>query len=308
MGRPRAARKGRLTFLVYRAVAAFLRPIPRPIVMLAASLVGEVSALVSRERREVVAANLRVVVGGSASERFVRRLVRAAFRSYARYWGDVAKLSPRDLRRLDRRYVPEGVEHIRDALRAGGIIFALPHLGSWEIGGLWASREGFPFTTVAEDAVSEEMTQWFIHRRERLGMQILRLDANTSVALLRELRAKRAIALVADRDVVGDGIDVTFFGRKTQAPAGPAVLALRSGATIIPCVVYQDRYGMHQARFGPPLKPTREGSLRDDVMRLTSELVAVFEGFIRVAPEQWHVFQPVWPGARSPSRVETPGA
>ena len=274
--------------------------------MLVASIVGQISAALSRQRRAVVAANLRVVVGESMSARTMQRLVRASFRSYARYWGDVAKLSPRDLRRLDRRYVPDGVEHIRDALAVGGVIFALPHLGSWEIGGLWASREGFPFTTVAEDAVSEEMTQWFIRRRERLGMQILRLSATTSVELLRELRANRAIALVADRDVVGDGIDVTFFGRPTKAPAGPAVLALRSGATIIPCVVYQDRYGMHSARFGPPLKPTREGSLRDDVSRLTSELAAVFEEYIRVAPEQWHVFQPVWPELAS--RLETDGS
>lgn len=295
MGRPRAARNGRLSFFLYRAVAAFARPLPRSLAMLLASVAGGASERLSPRRRAVVAANLRVVVGEETPERDLRRLVRASFRSYARYWAEVAKLSPADLRHLDRRFVAEGVEHIRAALSTGGVVFALPHLGSWEIGGIWASREGFAFTAVAENAVNEEMTRWFIDRRERLGMHILRFGSDTSVALLNELRAGRAIALVADRDVVGDGIEVPFFGRMTRIPAGPAVLALRTGATILPCAVYHDRNGMHRARFGPPIQPTRRASLRDDVTRLTNELVGAFEEFIRVAPEQWHAFQPIWP-------------
>jgi KDO2-lipid IV(A) lauroyltransferase len=294
MGRPRAAHDGRLSYYLYRLAAAGARLVPRPVAIWLGSTLGRLGALSQKDARLVVARNLRHVVG-DVSEDELARLVRESFASYGRYWADVAKLSPRDLHNLDRRYHATGEEHIHAALADGGVVFALPHLGSWEIGGLWAKREGFPFTTVAEDAASEKLTRWFIHRREQLGMRILRLSSETSVALLAELRAGRAIALVADRDILGDGIEVSFFDAPTKVPPGAAVLALRSGATIMPCTVYHDRKGHYQAIFGPPIRAERQGTLREDVARITAELVATFEEYIRKAPEQWHVFQPIWP-------------
>lgn len=294
MGRPRAAHNGRLSYFAYRFAASVARLVPRRVAILLGAGVGRLGARLQNGPRQIVARNLRHVVG-DVSDDDLSRLVRRSFASYGRYWADVAKLSPRDLRHLDRHYHATGEEHIREALRTGGIVFALPHLGSWEIGGLWAKREGFPFTTVAEDATSEELTRWFIHRRELLGMRILRLSSETSIALLSELRAGRAVALVADRDILGDGIEVPFFGVPTKVPPGAAVLALRSGATIMPCTVFHDRRGNYQAVFGPPIRAERQGSLREDVYRITAELITVFEGFIRRAPEQWHVFQPIWP-------------
>ena len=302
MGRPGAAHDGRLSYFLYRLAAFGARFIPRRLAIPLGAFVGRLGAAFNTAPRLVVEQNLRQVVG-AVSDRDLARLVRRSFASYGRYWADVAKLSPDDLRHLDRHYHATGEEHIREAIRTGGIVFALPHLGSWEVGGLWAKREGFPFTTVAEDAASEELTKWFIERRERLGMHILRLSSDTSVSLLAELRAGRAVALVADRDIVGDGIEVPFFGRPTKVPPGAAVLALRSGATIMPCTVFHDVRGNYRAVFGPPIRATRQGTLREDVHRITAELITVFEGFIRQAPEQWHVFQPIWPPLATSANV-----
>jgi lauroyl/myristoyl acyltransferase len=109
------------------------------------------------------------------------------------------------------------------------------------------------------------------------------------------LRDKGVVALVADRDVVGDGIVVPFFGEETKVPAGPAVLALRSRVPIIPAAVFLRRRGLIEVVIGPPILVERRGRLREDVERITIELVARYEGLIRSAPEQWHVFQPFWP-------------
>jgi KDO2-lipid IV(A) lauroyltransferase len=252
--------------------------------------------------RGVVGENLRHVVR-DVDDLTIAALVKASFASYGRYWADVATLGPRSARHLDERFHVTGRADVNEALAAGGVIFALPHLGSWEIGGIWADREGFPFITVAEDAANERLTKWFISRRERLGMRVLRLAPDTPARLLAELRAGGAVALVADRDIVGDGITTPFFGSPTKIPAGPAVLALRANATIIPCTVYQDG-AEYQGRFGPLIRPERQGTLREDVARITAELVAVFEDYIVDRPEQWHAFQPLW-GA-SDERDEAP--
>ena len=126
-------------------------------------------------------------------------------------------------------------------------------------------------------------------------MRILPIAPSTSSELLLELEAGGTVALVADRLVAGEGIDIEFFGRITKVPTGPAVLALRSGAALLPAAIYQDGMG-YRAVFLEPIDTRRgNGRFRDDVRRVTSDLIGAFETLIREAPEQWHVFQPNWP-------------
>jgi KDO2-lipid IV(A) lauroyltransferase len=306
MGRAKAAQQGRFAYFAYRGGDVILNLLPRGAALGAAAGLGRLGSLVMPKTRATVTANLRHVLRFSdvaVDEAKLAKLVSSAFASYGRYWADVASLSPHDARRLDGRYHVTGRQHVDEALGNGGVIFALPHVGSWEIGGVWARREGFPFLTVAEDAANSRLTDWFIGRRERLGMRVLRLAPDTSVKLLAELRSGGAVALVADRDVVGDGIVLPFFGVPTKIPAGPAVLSLRTGATIIPCVVYQDG-GHYEAHFGPLIVPERRGALRADVERITAELISVFERFIAEHPEQWHAFQPLWSHEEEPGHCD----
>jgi lauroyl/myristoyl acyltransferase len=308
MGRAKAAQPGRAAYYAYRGGYLILNLFPRRVALNGAAALARVGSRFMEKERAVVADNLRHVLAsrdGHIDEKALAELVAASFASYGTYWADVAKLKPSAVRRLDERFHVTGRKYIDDALKNGGIIFALPHLGAWEIGGVWARREGFPFITVAEDAASSRLTDWFIGRRERLGMRVLRLGPDTSLKLLSALRSGGAVALVADRDVVGDGIVMPFFGASTRVPPGPAVLALRTGATIIPCRVYQDGTN-YEAQFGPPIVPERRGTLRADVERITAELISIFEGFIAERPEQWHVFQPIWSG--TDLAVEDPGS
>jgi KDO2-lipid IV(A) lauroyltransferase len=105
--------------------------------------------------------------------------------------------------------------------------------------------------------------------------------------------------LLCDRDLTGDGIEVEFFGERTTLPAGPATLALRTGAALLPTAVYFRPRGGHHAVVLPPIPTQREGRLRDDVARATQDLAHRFEELIRAAPEQWHLMQPNWPSDRS---------
>ncbi len=92
-------------------------------------------------------------------------------------------------------------------------------------------------------------------------------------------------------------MEVEFFGERTTLPAGPATLALRTGATLLPVGVYfTEEYNGHLAIVRPPVSTVRHGGrLRDDVVRITQSLAHELEFLIRRAPEQWHLFQPNWP-------------
>jgi KDO2-lipid IV(A) lauroyltransferase len=117
------------------------------------------------------------------------------------------------------------------------------------------------------------------------------------------------VALLCDRDIAGGGSEVRFFGEKTTLPSGPAVLALRTGAPLLPTGVYDEGGGRHRAVVRPPVAAERmsasrshgrsgRGSFRDDVARITQAMADELEGLIRRAPEQWHLLQPNWPSDR----------
>ena len=273
-----------------------LRILPRPIGIAAAAAAGRVVAERSPETRAVVRRNLRRVVGPDVGDEELERLVRRAFASYGRYWADSASLRPTSRRVLARRFTVEGIEHLDAASRAGrGAVLVLPHLGSWEIGALWVARRGLPLTTVAEPVEPPELFDWLVAEREALGMRVLPLGPDAASELLATLGRGGFVALLADRDLVGDGIEVELFGETTRIPAGPAVLALRSGAPLIAAAIYMRPGDGHHVLVRPPLDTERRGRLREDVRRVTIELAGELEQLIRLAPEQWHVFRPNWP-------------
>ena len=109
------------------------------------------------------------------------------------------------------------------------------------------------------------------------------------------LAANHVVCLLCDRDLTRTGTPVTFFGEGTTLPSGPAVLALRTGAPLLPAAVYFRGRGDHLGIIRPTIDTTRTGRLRHDVGRVTADLAAELESLIRRAPMQWHLFQPNWP-------------
>jgi phosphatidylinositol dimannoside acyltransferase len=179
-----------------------------------------------------------------------------------------------------------------------GVVLALPHVGSWEWGGAFLATDGYPMTSVAERIEPPELFDWFVEQRRAMGLTIVPLDNESSGVILRTLRAGGLVGLLCDRDLIGNGVEVEFFGERTTLPAGPATLALRAGAALLSAVVYSGPGLFHTAVVSPPYDTTRTGSLRADVQRLTQQIAHTFEGYIRRAPEQWHLFQPNWPSDR----------
>jgi KDO2-lipid IV(A) lauroyltransferase len=116
--------------------------------------------------------------------------------------------------------------------------------------------------------------------------------------VVRALKANHVVALLCDRDIGGGGIEVEFFGERTRLPGGPATLALRTGAPLLPTAAYFHGRG-HLGVCRGPVPVERHGSLRDDVTRITQLLAHELEALIRVAPEQWHLMQPNWPSDRA---------
>jgi KDO2-lipid IV(A) lauroyltransferase len=286
-------------YLTYRGLAAALQVTPRPIAGALATAAGFTISEVWRDKRPLVSSNLRRVLGPEVDDAAIRRLVTKAFSSYAHYWVESARVVGLRSDQIESTFSIEGFERFRlEMARGHGVVIVLPHVGSWEYGGRWLAQQGYPMTTVGELLEPPELFDWFTSQRATLGLTVLPPGPGTTVRLLDTLRAGRVVGLLADRDLVGNGVEVELFGERTTLPAGPALLALRSGAPLMTCAIYQRPRGLYHAVLQPPLDSTRTGRMRQDVQRLTEEMARSLEGLIRLAPEQWHLFQPNWPSDR----------
>ncbi len=301
-----APRLARATYLGFRTLATAMRLAPEPVVEVAADAVAAACARWPSQAAAQYRRHLRRVLGEEPSPAARRRWLRLAFQNYARYWAEGARLpdvAPGVVR--DRMRMESGFEHLQRAVGQGrGAIVALPHVGSWEWGGAWLALEGYPMTAVAEPLQPPELYRWFVAQREAIGLTIVALGPGAGGVLLRTLRAGGVVGLLCDRDLLGTGVEVEFFGERTTLPAGPATLALRTGAALLPTAVYSGPGRMHTAVVQPPLPTDRRGGLRADVTRVTQDLAHALEALIRRAPEQWHLFQPNWPSDRGVARTD----
>jgi KDO2-lipid IV(A) lauroyltransferase len=295
--------RGLAGYLGYRLAAGFFGLLPARAVARIGYGLGYVTSYVAGSKREMATRHMRRVRahrGDDVSLAEVTRATRRLFGWYGRYWAEVFWVRPR---RFDRIVATTDlvnvsiVEHARDA--GNGIILALPHMGNWEAAGARAKVLRIPVLAVAEALPNRRLIEWFTTVRNQLGIDIViaRRGARVTDALTERLQAGGTVALVADRDLGGRGIPVEFFGEKTTLPAGPAVLAARTGAALIPVGCYFDGRG-HRFEVREPINVPNTGSESEKLAVITARLAAVFEDLIAAAPEQWHLLVPNWPSDR----------
>jgi phosphatidylinositol dimannoside acyltransferase len=258
-------------------------------------------------RVQMLEANLLRVIGRQASGAELRALSREAMRSYARYWLEVFRLPVIPAERLLAETLhPGSLPAALDFLAAGrGVIFALPHMGNWEAAGAWVIAEGAgSFTTVAERLKPESVYERFVAFREGLGMEVLPASGGNSRfgILAQRLRAGKLVCLVCDRDVTGAGIEVDFFGEKARMMAGPAALAVRTGAALMPATLWfeGDQWAV---RIHEEIPVPAAGDKRRQAAEMTQQLARVFEEGIRAHPADWHMLQRVFVADLDPARL-----
>jgi KDO2-lipid IV(A) lauroyltransferase len=210
------------------------------------------------------------------------------------------RLPRQDLLALEGdRFRIDGLDLVDKALAEGkGVVIGTPHLGNWDLGAAWFAARGYQPTTVVEPIEPPALFEWFCSYRRALGMGIVPLGPDAGSVLLKKLREGLMVGLVCDRDLVGNGIEVEFFGERTTFPAGPATLALRAGAPLMAGANFFEG-DAHRCIMRPPIDTSRHGSVKEDIARITQALAGEFETLIRRAPEQWHLLQPNWPSDRA---------
>lgn len=292
-----------LTLAAYLGAARIACTLPAALADGAGRGMGVVYGRAARKKRRLVASHLRRVGSALGRPELARsRAVDRCFASYGRYWVESFRLPVTAPASLEGGMACEGMEHLRGALEGGrGAILALPHLGGWDVGGAWLASVGVHPVVAVEALEPASLFRWFSAQREARGLTVVAAGPGAAATLAGALRRNQVVGLVSDRALAGRGSTVSIFGAQATLPEGPALLALRTGAPILPAAVYLAGRGRHRAVIRPPLPVPGVGTPRERVSALTRDLAGELEGLIAGAPEQWHLLQPYWDDERTTS-------
>lgn len=288
-----------LSALGYLAGWRFVRMLPLPIARRVFDLGADLASKSGKGMGQL-RANLARVVG---AENVTQALVKQATRSYARYWLEAFRLpaiarDPELIARLRKGTV--GLDLLDESLAAGkGVVLTLPHSGNWDMAGAFLVSHHGQFTTVAERVKPERLFEAFVEFRESLGFEVLPLTGGERPPfekLKERLKSGGIVCLLGERDLRHSGVETTFFGEQTSMPAGPAQLAIETGAALH--VVHPwfdgDGWGLSVS------DAVTVDNLSDTVQRIAH----LFMANITAHPADWHMLQPLWFGDLDPERLK----
>lgn len=304
--------RGRSALAGYRLGWWLARRLPERPVRAAFDRMADVS--VRRDGKGVrrLRSNLARVVP-DAGPADLAALTRAGMRSYMRYFCEAFRLPTLSTADINARVEIIDEHHFRSALATGrGVVVALPHLANWDLAGAWAAvNTDVGVLAVAERLEPAALFDRFVAYRNAIGIDIVALTGDDPFPhLVERVRAGRLVCLVADRDLSERGVEVDLFGTTAKMPAGPAALALRTGAVLMAVTLHYRDTGIGAplvVTFTEPIPVTREGG-RSATASATQRIADVFAAGIAAHPQDWHMLQQLWldePAvAREPATAE----
>jgi len=278
----------------YRAAIALAGTVPPSAASPVLDRLADLVRLAAPGPRRAVERNLAQVLGGRGKRH--AWAVRGVFRHVLRNYYDTFRLPAMSADEVRRSTVLQGREHLDAALAAGtGAILVTAHVSSVALAtqALVLHTET-PATVAVEPVEPPELLDLLLRVRGSHGVRYVPLGPALFGELTAALRRNELVCLVVDRDVGGGGIPVEFFGRPATLPTGPALLALRTGAPIIPAFASRRPDGRLDGHLASPLIVTRGGSRRETVAEISGLVTRRLEYHIGTFPEQWTVLQDVW--------------
>src|SRR5487761_669831 len=273
----------------YRAGAAVVRALPPGFNHAVAAPGGSAWYWLNGGQRRAALENYAAALGRDRSDPEGARVARRAFQNYGRMLLDfmlIGSLTPDELL---KRVSVDGLENLDAALAVGrGAIMAVPHMGSWDMAGAAGGALGYPISAVTEHFPGS-LNDAVVHTRRRFGLNVIMLGRSAVRAITQALEANGVVALLCDLEQ-GPGVEVRFFGRRAGVPGGPAAIALKTGAALLPAHQYMACPGHHQVHLDAAIS-WPAGSTKESLMQ---KVISRFEEFISARPDQWYAFRPIF--------------
>jgi KDO2-lipid IV(A) lauroyltransferase len=279
-----------------------MRPLPLWLSYRVAAVVAEICYYFFPRHRKNLNANLAQVMA-SSDRKAVDRVARRAFRNFGKFVIDFVHFPYITREEVHRRLVFKQWDELDEAMAAGrGVLIVTIHFGIWDLGAAALAAYDYPTNAIADSFGYDKMTALIHGSREKLGMKIIPME-RVGPGVFRALKRGEILAMLIDVPPPGQTVEVEFFGAPATVSTAPARVALRTGAWVVPSIVFR---GPQHDQLIRPILDTRgasytpTGDEEADVRNLTQLIMSSLERHIKQQPDQWFIFRRLWPTTPEP--------
>jgi KDO2-lipid IV(A) lauroyltransferase len=183
-----------------------------------------------------------------------------------------------------------GNEHLEAALKKQkGVIAFSSHLGNFTLLGRRLEKDGHPFHTLRKDPKGPLLTRFYRNLEKMYGGRFIYVEPWKEClrTMMSRLRDNDIVCFIPDENKRHGGVKVVFFGQKASTAIGPAVLALRTGAPIVPVFIIRESDDTHTIMIEPEMVYEQSGDFDRDIYTITSTFTRIIESYVRRYPSQW---------------------
>ena len=274
--------------------------LPRSCALRLFSTLGALAFYLLPKARVTTEVNLSVAMP-ELSRPELRKTARRVWSDLGRNCVDVLRFPRSGWDELDKLVRVEGLAILEEAVSRGrGTIAVTGHIGNWEMLGAYFSMRGYPLSVLARPLRDARFERLLDRQRRGKGMRPISRIANAR-PVYESLKRGDILGVLIDQDTPVKGVFCEFFGRPAFTPAGPAYLAMRTGAAVVPMAISMQSDGTHLVRILKPIDASaKDGDDKDRrALEITRECTRSLEKLIRYEPTQW-----VWMHERWKTRPE----
>jgi phosphatidylinositol dimannoside acyltransferase len=257
-----------------------------------ATVFANLAYLFNRKLRRTISSHIQHLIQSTQLTLDTEQLTKETLINFFKYLVDFFRIQLLTPEYITRNIPIYGKEYLDTALaESKKVIILTGHIGNWESGALVLSRLGYRFTSLALDHPNPRVNQLFKERRKSAGLQVYPLNLAGIRECYKALNSGRIVALLGDLEFGSGGVELDWFGEKVRVPKGPAMIARRAGAVVIPAVMVREKDDRLVIYMAEPMTARITDNPEQDIIEDTRRYLAVFGKFIKQYPNQWYRFR-----------------
>jgi KDO2-lipid IV(A) lauroyltransferase len=278
-----------------------VRILPRRATMALFGALGALAFRVLKKERIKAINNLTIAYGHEKSQKEIEAMAKEVFVNLGKSGAEFAiQVTQKKPEQFFRHLEVRGKEHLQEAYKKGkGILGLVCHMGCWECTALVLPMLGIPTYAIGKKLGNEQLNTLLFASRGKKGVETLARGTSYRAMLKVMTEKKSFLAILIDQDTKVRGVFVDFFGKPAHTPIGGAMLAMDSGAPVLPTFYLKKDDDTYEFIIEKELPLVMTGNRRQDMEENTRLFHAVIEKYIKKYPTQW-----VWIHNRWKTRPE----
>ena len=295
---------GYFVYLILKGFSFFFNLFPEGFALWFGRQLGSLGYYLDWEHRSVALENLHLAFGQEKSASQIRTIAKRTFQNFGMMAIEFFRIPGMNTEDFKKKVSFEGLDEALKLLekKKGGLLL-IGHFGNWELMALMSKVIGNPILVIAKPINQKGVDRWITEIRKVTGLELIPPE-NASRKVFKALSQNRVVGILIDqRAKRSRGVWADFFGRKAPTTPGLAVLAIRTGAPVVPVFMIRNGFEKHRLLIKEPLELVETGDMKKDVEANTQLFTHTLESMIRQYPDQWFWVHRRWERKKGSNRV-----